>query len=570
MTQQDPLTRDSVLSDLRELRSAAARLGADSGASCAAQLDAAILKLQELGRRTEHVHNSQSQLLAEVTAVLSNTHLSEVLQCIVDAAIRLVGAERGFVMFLGDSGRLEFAAARNMDRSAVTSPAGEVSRNIVSHVMESGETACLTDATSVQPFAEAESVTRLRLQSVLAVPLQVDGRTLGALYVENRHVSGVFTEADRRVIEAFAQHIATALRNAQTMGELRRTRDELQNALGERGRFPGVVGHSPAFLSVLDTIVTAARSDLAVLIEGESGTGKELLARTVHASSDRAEGPLVAANCAALPAPLLESELFGHVRGAFTGAAQDRKGLFATANRGTLFLDEVGEMPLPLQAKLLRVLQSGEFRRLGSDTVSRVDVRIVAATQQDLAKEVEAGRFRQDLFYRLNGVRVRVPPLRERREDVLLMAEHFLRSVPGAAERPISIHPDARLALVSYDYPGNVRELENIIRRAAVFASGGIIEPQHLPKEVVAGVQLALGRGEAVRHIPRNADELRETKALARREAAERVESLFLVETLRAAGGNVSLAAQHAGMNRSQFQQMLSRHGRKAADFRET
>ncbi len=257
---------------------------------------------------------------------------------------------------------------------------------------------------------------------------------------------------------------------------------ELRLALSERHRVEGIIGESGRMQEVLSLVHRVAGSDATVLIQGESGTGKELIAKAIHYASPRASGPLVKVNCAALPESLLESELFGHEKGAFTGALASRQGRFELAHGGTLFLDEIGDLPLHLQVKLLRVLQEREFERVGSSRPITADVRLIAATHRDLAAGVKAGQFRDDLYYRLNVVTIVIPPLRERREDIPPLIDHFVRKFAEANRKPIAgMTPAARELLLRYDYPGNVRELENLIERAVVLTRDDVIGPADLP-----------------------------------------------------------------------------------------
>jgi two-component system response regulator AtoC len=277
-----------------------------------------------------------------------------------------------------------------------------------------------------------------------------------------------------------------AIRKAQERERLRREsrllRRDMERALGERP----IVAASPAMIDVLETIERAAEFKATVLLTGESGTGKEVLARAIHAQSPRRDEAFVAVNCGAIPEALLESELFGHVKGAFTGADRTRRGLFVEADGGTLFLDEVGELPPALQVKLLRVLQEEEVRPVGDSKSRRVDVRVLAATARDLEAEIAAGRFREDLFYRLNVLRVHVPALRERREDVPLLVDHFLEHFRTTLGRPVrGIADDALARLVAHPWPGNVRELENVIERAVILARGDRVTVRELPTNVV-------------------------------------------------------------------------------------
>jgi len=540
-----------ALEEIRALRKGAG----GGGAEVLVRAEGILARVARLVEAEESRLEAEGRMRGELRALCSGAALSDLLEMTMDAAVRLTGAERGFVLFAGMDGALEMAASRGMDRAAAKPRDGEVSRNIARSVMDTGRTVCLNDAQS-SPFNGAESVARLKLRSVLAAPVRASGRVVGVLYLENRGLTGVFDAQRRRLVEEFCESLGQALCNAQTMGELRRARDEMACALAQQERFPGFVGRSEVFHRALADAIKAAASDLPVVVEGESGTGKDLLARAIHAASRRAAGPLVAVNCAALPAQLLESELFGHVRGAFTGTERERKGLFASADRGTLFLDEVGEMPLGVQAKLLRALQSGEYRPVGSDDPLRSSVRVVAATSKRLTEEVAAGRFREDLYYRLSAVSLRAPALRERREDILPLAEYFLRNESGGVAR---LSPEARIALAAYDYPGNVRELENIIRRALVFADNGEVTLASLPAAVAASKPPAEASGP-----PRTGKELAEAKRQARDDAAARLEKAFVVEALRLAGGNASQAARSSGMNRSQFQQIMKRCGVRA------
>jgi DNA-binding NtrC family response regulator len=266
---------------------------------------------------------------------------------------------------------------------------------------------------------------------------------------------------------------------------LRRENDNLRRQLRDRFGPGGIVARSVEMERVLDLVARVAPTAATVLIQGESGTGKEIIAKAIHHASPRAGGPFVAVNCGALPEALLESEIFGHVRGAFTGATASKRGLFEEADAGTLLLDEIGEMPPALQVKLLRVLQSGEVRPVGSTQSTTVDVRVLAATNRDLELMVRQGSFREDLFYRLNVIALRVPPLRERRDDITPLAEHFLERFARQQGRALTLSGSAIERLVSHGWPGNVRELENAMERTAILARGGVVEPDDLPPALV-------------------------------------------------------------------------------------
>jgi DNA-binding NtrC family response regulator len=340
--------------------------------------------------------------------------------------------------------------------------------------------------------------------------------------------------------------VLLTLRKAREREKLRRTNQilqrDVQRAVGDRP----IVAASQAMIQVLEIVERAAEFKATVLLQGESGSGKEVLARAIHAQSPRRDEAFVAINCAAIPEALLESELFGHAKGAFTGADRSRRGLFAEADGGTLFLDEIGELPLPLQAKLLRVLQEEEVRPVGEAKPRRVDVRVLAATARDLEVEVAGGRFREDLFYRLDVVRVKVPPLRERREDIPLLVDHFLgrtREHLGKAVR--SIDDDALERLVDYAWPGNVRELENVLERAAILCRGERLALADLPPNLTSAP----------------AERRSSSRDLSLRRARRALEARLIGEALEATGGNRTHAARLLGISHRALLYKLKEYG---------
>jgi two-component system response regulator GlrR len=308
-----------------------------------------------------------------------------------------------------------------------------------------------------------------------------------------------------------------------------------------------IISRSTAMEELLRKVAMVAASDASVLLQGDSGTGKELLARAVHLASARKDGPFVAVNCAAIPEPLLESELFGHVKGAYTGASRERAGLIQSAAGGTLFLDEIGDMPLPLQVKLLRVLQERRVRPIGAEQHTSVNLRVVSATHRDLQEEIVQGRFREDLFYRLNVVRLRLPTLAERREDIPLIANHGLARLSSKYDKPIrGFAPKAMELLLQASWPGNVRQLLNVVEQSVALCNTPLI-----PASLVA---------EAMQHTP--------TQPLPLEEAKRRFEHDYLTDLLRAAEGNVSLAARLAGRNRTEFYRLIQRHQLSPTKFK--
>ena len=354
--------------------------------------------------------------------------------------------------------------------------------------------------------------------------------------------------------EDLSLQVKNAVERHRLTRELRILRDEVE----ERYHFGSILGRNPRMQEIFQIIRTVAETDATVLVQGESGTGKELVARAIHYNSGRRDKPFVVVSCSALPETLLESELFGHEKGAFTGAIRQRIGRFEMAEGGTVFLDEIGEMTMPVQLKLLRVLQEREIERVGGNQTLKVDVRVIAATHRDLQQAMEERHFRQDLFYRLNVVPVKLPPLRERLDDVPLLASHFLRKYASKNQRAIkSFSRDAMAALCNYAYPGNVRELENIIERAVIMEKGDSIQ------------RAELGLDATVRKVPAAAvtgelDLFRKMKA----EAVERFEREYLSQLLRLYRGNMSRSAQHAGINIKNLHDKMAKYGLKREDFK--
>jgi DNA-binding NtrC family response regulator len=358
--------------------------------------------------------------------------------------------------------------------------------------------------------------------------------------------------------------------NAAQYKRLRERTEHLQRELLARPPAGALVGTCPQMREVYRLISGVATTNSTILVLGESGTGKELVARAIHERSRRARKPLVTVNCAAIPHDLVESELFGHTRGAFTTAVSARAGLFEAANGGTLFLDEVGDLPTSAQVKLLRTLQSGEVKPVGSDTVKHVDVRVIAATNRDLKAAIAAGTFRQDLFYRLNVIAVRLPPLRERGDDVLLLAHHFIQKHAALAGRPAArLGHEAAACLQRYDWPGNVRELEHAIEHAVVLSASDTITVASLPAEVAREASerapsIPSSGPQAARSMPRTMDELLAALGLtsmaypdAKRKLLAEFNDAYVGALLRASDGNMSEAARRSGLDRSNFRRLV-------------
>jgi len=507
------------------------------------------------------------RLLALNRQLGSSLAVDDVCRQALDAAIELTGAERGYVLRLEEGGALTVAVARNLDRAGIDPDQLAFSRSIAERAIEAGEVVMTLDALADARFAAHRSVHAMKLRSVMAVPIPSPRGVAGALYLDNRFLRGRFAEVDREILVAFADQVAIALENARLHEELARRADALdaqrariealsrgqaariealeselwerQRALERRYDYAELVADAPAMQPVLATLDRVIDSPLAILVTGESGTGKELVARAIHFNGPRKAGPFVTVNCAALPETLLESELFGHVKGAFTGAERDKPGLMVAASGGTLFLDELGETSPLTQAKLLRALETREVRPVGGDRAVPVDFRLVSATNRDLREEVEASRFREDLYYRIGVVELRLPPLRERLEDLPALCRRVLDAAAEEMGRPApKLSPEALAMLSSQRWPGNVRELQNALRGALVLADGDTLAPAHFALRTRAPRRPAESRAEH-----------------------QRREKSRILRALEATGWNVSAAARELGMGRATLYRKLALHG---------
>ncbi|MGI9134381.1 MAG: sigma-54 interaction domain-containing protein, partial [Rhodoferax sp.] len=334
----------------------------------------------------------------------------------------------------------------------------------------------------------------------------------------------------------------------------------LKTEVGSKYRFENIVGSSPAMQVVYGLIAKSAPTNSTVLITGESGTGKEMIARAIHYNSLRKDQPFVTVDCNTLSENLLESELFGHVKGAFTGAVANKRGMFEVANNGTLFLDEFGNIPLATQAKLLRVIQEREFRPVGSTVSQKTNVRLVTATNKDLKAMVAQGTFREDLYYRVNVFPIQAPPLRERRDEIPALAFHFLKLFCNELERPVpEISEAAMSTLVGYDWPGNVRELQSAIQRAVILASDKSIHQAHLVNIIDLSPRSDM-------EVPKTSEDLKRVKKIAREKSVEDVEKLFIQETLKRNDFNVTKSAEETGMQRSNFQALMKKYSIRVRD----
>jgi transcriptional regulator with GAF, ATPase, and Fis domain len=423
--------------------------------------------------------DSLRKLLEFTTALMEQQELQVLVDLMLDKLIELTGADKGF-LFLVDDGFPTLHCVRNIEREDLPLEESGFSDSIVRQVVATRQPLLVSDALHDSDFRQSRSVVDLKLCSVMCVPVLARSDLVGVLYMGNDNIVNLFEEDSLDMVSVFASQAGLLIKNAVLINELTLRKDELEQEL-EEIRFGEIIGTCQAMRDLFKRVDKVATTDIGVLIRGETGSGKELIAKELHKRSNRSDGPFVAINCGAIPENLLESELFGHEKGAFTGAHAANAGKFQTADGGTLFLDEIGDMPFTLQAKILRALETHQITRVGGTKTEHVDIRIVAATNRNLEEAVAAKEFRQDLYYRLNVVTLWLPALRDRGEDVVLIANYFLQRFIKQYEAEVrGFSKDGLTALRSYDWPGNVRELENKLRKAVVLTEGALVGPEEL------------------------------------------------------------------------------------------
>lgn len=490
--------------------------------------------------------------LIEVNQLLMGTvEPDDLLTAILQSALRLFAVEACSIGLIDDAAeQLAFALA--VGEAQVEEFRIALGQGIAGWVARTGQGVVSNDVSQDSRwFAGVDKQTGFRTQSILCVPLKHRDQIIGVIEALNTKNPQGFTQDDLQLLMAFGGLAATAITRAKVFASVRNVGVAFQEKVQERYRF--VVGPSAAVQEVLRLARTAAATSTTVLLLGESGTGKEVVARAIHQWSPRAEQPFVAVNCTALTPELLESELFGHERGAFTGAIAQKKGKFELADGGTLFLDEIGDLAPNLQAKLLRVLQEKEFQRVGGVKDIRTDVRILAATNRNLLQAMRKGAFREDLYYRLNVVSITMPPLRDRREDIPLLAHYFVNHYCREVNRArLGIERSALECLHAYPWPGNVRELQNAMERAVVLSPGPDITAADLPAEVRKQSPGPLGLGP-------QAEDIDETLPLTK--AIDAFTRIRIRKALEATGGNQTEAAARLGLPQSNLSRLMKRLG---------
>jgi len=428
--------------------------------------------------------------------------IEELLNILIDSIIDVTGAANGFLILHRNRDDYDFTVARNVNRQTIANADMYVSDSIIRRVLETGKPIIVSDALSDEEFKTSASVLSLKLTSVMCVPIKEAGELLGIIYVGNNNIVNLFSHDTLLVLEIFASQAALVIKNALLVNELQQDKAKLEEQL-DAMRMGSIIGSCDSIKEVFRKIEKIAKVDVPVLVTGETGTGKELVAKEIHNKSPRSSGPFVVINCGAIPETLLESELFGHKRGAFTGAMYDKPGKFKLANGGTLFLDEIGDMPLSLQVKILRAIEERSVVPVGGNRTEDVDIRIIAATNRDLEDDIREGKFREDLFYRLNVIHIGLPPLRDRESDIELIARYFLQKQTIEYKRPHikGFSPAAKKMMEQYRWPGNVRELMNRIKKAVILCEQSLIDPEDLElsekrKEELAIRPLAQAREE--------------------------------------------------------------------------
>lgn len=486
-------------------------------------------------------HKTLSALVDASAAINNSLDLRATLQAIAQAASTVMEAEASSVMLLDTQRRkLVFLAATGNSADDLMGEEFDATLGIAGKVVSNGEPVLVTDVRKDGAFfGGIDAKSSFSTRGLVAAPLVKGGQICGVVEVLNKLGQTNFTADDLRLLQIFANLAASAAANAQAHERLK---TENRALIDTQTAGSTIIGSSPSLKQVLDLCARVAGSNATVLILGETGTGKELVSRHIHAISPRCDKPFIAINCAALTETLLESELFGHEKGSFTGAIGQKLGRFELANGGTLFLDEIGEISHSTQIKLLRVLQEREFVRVGGTKTVACDVRIIAATNRDLAKEIKAGRFREDLFYRLNVFPIEAPPLRRRREDIPMLAEHFTRlsaqQLNVAAPR---LADDALALLMSYQWPGNIREMQNVIERAVLLSDGKTIGADQLPREVV-------GAGIATPEVSKTESSL------------QGYEKAMVVRALKENDWNQTKAAQALGISRDNLRYRIKKY----------
>ena len=477
------------------------------------------------------------------TWISSVLDLDDLLELIIDTATRMMDAKASSLLLLDHSTKkLYFKVATGEKKEEVRKYEINLGQGIAGYVAETGEPLLIHDVTKDPRWYKqiSESI-GFETRSIACVPMEVDGEIIGVVEIIDKEDGSPITDENMKALTVFTEMAANAISNARKIDQFKQENKDMKEELGKRYE---IVGESVTLQHVISDAFKVANSKTSTLILGESGTGKELLARLIHRAGPRKYKPMIVLNCAAFPETLLEAELFGYEKGAFTGAVSRKVGKIELADGGTLFLDEIGEMSPSMQAKMLRVMQEGAFYRVGGHTSISVDIRIISATNREISKEVLEGRFREDLYYRLNVVQIKMPSMRERKEDIPLLATHFLNIFKQEKGAPdLKISDDAMAKMLEYDWPGNVRELSNAIERAVVMGNNEEIQPDDLPITQVRAQETSMEVG------------------LTLKDAVDLFKKEYIARNLQATKGNRSKAAKILEVQRTYLSRLISKYG---------
>ncbi|NOX37599.1 MAG: sigma-54-dependent Fis family transcriptional regulator [Calditrichaeota bacterium] len=490
-----------------------------------------LTNTEEMDIQYDKLEPRHLRVIYELTrSLITVQDAANVLEHVLEQLIEETGAEVGAFIYYDET---ENRFTPQIIRSKHRDESIQFSQTIFRKVLESKEAVLSFDVQNDAEYRGSSSVVMHDIHAVLAFPLIVENRVYGIMYFDSRKNRQRFNEAARQLLSFFAPIASLTLEHVLRKNAIEKENLLLKNKIEQTAGIPNLIGETPVMKRLFHLIKKVAASDVSVLITGENGTGKDLVARAIHELSPRRNKPFIAQYIGNIPSTILESELFGYKKGAFTGAHTDKIGLFEAVNGGTLFLDEIAELPTELQTKLLRVLQNKEIIRLGENFVRKIDVRIIAATNQNLVELVKSGKFREDLYYRINVINIEVPPLRERKEDIPLLVKHFLER--ENLEKPIRITSAAMKKLMSYNWPGNVRQLENIIKRALIFCDGEVIDANDIQFDEL--------------DVPQFEGTLEEFK------------NMLIIQRLKEFNGNKTKAAKSLGISLRTLQQKVKELG---------
>lgn len=500
-------------------------------------LQGAVKQMQKSAEKQKPTLATEDRLYHQAKSILLESNLERLLNFSVDAIIQITQANRGFIAVLAPSGGFDLYAARSIGSKEIEDPNSKISKTILQETLDGGS--LRTISFKDDPSKIYQSIEGLNIGSVLSFPVEYQGKYIAILYLDKDEGQPPFDPTKNLELLEFCQLLAPKINQLKLTAEQDRENLSKEESVFQ---FSGFSGRSLVFNDVIKLASRVAKSEATVLILGESGTGKELIANAIHGSSSRREQPFVAVNCSAIPADLIESELFGYEKGAFTGATQRKPGKFELADGGTIFLDEIGDLSFDLQSKLLRTIQDKKIDVLGGKQPLSINVRVIAATNKNLKSMTETHQFREDLYYRLNVVSINLPPLRNRRIDLPLLTKYLLDKLSKKmGKSSYSVDEKALNALVDYDWPGNIRELENVLERALILSDDSIIQLQDLPPEIIEDI------------------DLESTSEMNFNDLVENYKRELITNALAKANGNKSQAAKILGISRNYFHQWTNR-----------